>query len=307
MTHHRFTILIAVLLTSLSLQAAEPCKKTLVYAQKEGKELKMDIYSTDTVTLQPQPCLLFVFGGGFKEGERDAELYKPYFHYFAHRGFTVVSIDYRLGMKGQKAPGMLDYKPLLNAIHLAVEDLYSATNYLLANAESLYIDPSLIIISGSSAGAITVLQADYMERDNHLLSEMLPEDFRYAGVLSFAGGIFSREGVPSYTQQPAPTLFFHGSADRLVPYNKTRLFHLGMFGSRSLAAKFRKERYPYMFYSMEERGHEVSEYPMKEFLPEIAQFISDFVLDRKQWLIDIRHKDMLRKTENSDTPENYYH
>lgn len=79
-----------------------------------------------------------------------------------------------------------------------------------------------------------------------------------------------------------------------------------MFGSRTLAAKFREERYPYLFYSIEDMGHEVSEYPMKEYLPEIEQFINDFVLDRRQWLIDIHHKDILRKPENSDTPENYY-
>jgi hypothetical protein len=31
---------------------------------------------------------------------------------------------------------------------------------------------------------------------------------------------------------------------------------------------------------MEEIGHEVSEYPMKEFLPEIEHFIRNFVLDK---------------------------
>ena len=36
--------------------------------------------------------------------------------------------------------------------------------------------------------------------------------------------------------------------------------------------------YPYAFYTMEEIGHEVSEYPMKEFLPEIEHFIRNFVL-----------------------------
>jgi acetyl esterase/lipase len=291
---------------SVSLQAGLPGKQTFVYAEKEGEELKLDLYRSDRITQLPRPCLVFVFGGGFKDGERDAELYNTYFNHFADRGFVVVSIDYRLGMKGQKAPGIIGFKPLLNAIHLAVEDLYSATIYLLENAEALHIDPSQIIISGSSAGAITVLQADYMERDNHRLADMLPDDFRYAGVISFAGGIFSREGVPSYTQRPAPTLFFHGSADRLVPYNKTRLFHLGMFGTKSLTAKFREERYPYLFYSMEDMGHEVSEYPMNEYLPEIEQFINDFVFDRRQWMIDVSYKDMLRKPENSDTPGNYY-
>jgi len=249
---------------------------------------------------------VFVFGGGFKEGQRDAEFYLPYFHYFAQKGFTVVSIDYRLGMKGKDAPGVLNYKPLQEAIGLAVNDLYTATNYLLENAGELNIDSSRIILSGSSAGAITVLQADYMERDNHPAANVLPDDFRYAGVISFAGGIFSTEGLPSYTQRPAPTLFFHGSADKLVPYNSTRFFKVGMFGSKSLAKRFREKHYPYTFYTIEDIGHEVAEYPMKEFLPEIEKFITDFVIDRKQWMLDIHFKDMLRKSDTTTTPANYY-
>lgn len=306
MIHKRILLYLATFLFTVSLMAGEPRKQTVVYAEREGQALMMDIYQSNPSTLLPQPCLLFVFGGGFKDGERDAALYQPFFSHFARKGFTVVSIDYRLGMKGQKAPGMINYKPLLNAIQLAVSDLYAATSYLLENGNRLHINPSLFIISGSSAGAITVLQADYMKQDNHPLAAVLPHDFRYAGVIAFAGAIFSSEGLPSYTQPPAPTLFFHGSADRLVPYNKARLFHLGMFGTKALTERFRQERYPYLFYSMEDMGHEVAEYPMKEFLPEIEQFITDFVFDRKQWMIDIRHKDMLRKPENSDTPGNYY-
>ncbi|MDD4777670.1 MAG: alpha/beta hydrolase [Fermentimonas sp.] len=302
----RYITFLAVLISPFILLGYTVQKETQVFAVKNGQELKMDIYQSDSAAILPQPCLVFVFGGGFKEGTRDTQDYSEYFKYFAKRGYTVVSIDYRLGMKDQKAPGMLNYKPLQNAIDLAVSDLYSATNYLLENAEELYIDPSLIILSGSSAGAITVLHADYEERDNHSSAEILPDDFRYAGVISFAGGIFSTEGLPSYTQKPAPTLFFHGSADRLVPYDKLRLFHIGMFGSNSLVNRFKQERYPYQYYSMEDIGHEVSEYPMKEFLPEIEKFITDFVLDRKQLMIDINYKDIMRKPEQSDTPVSYY-
>ena len=154
-------------------------------------------------------------------------------------------------MKGENAPGATNFKPLQNAISMAVSDLYSATNWLLEHAEELYIDPSLIMISGSSAGAITVLQADYWKRNNHPATDTLPHEFRYAGVISFAGGIFSTDGVPSYKVPPAPTLFFHGSADKLVPYDKTRFFHIGMFGSKAIANKFRQEKHPYLFFSME--------------------------------------------------------
>lgn len=302
----RILPLFLLLLTSVAITAATVEKETRLFAVNEGVELKMDLYRSDSASILPQPCLIFVFGGGFKEGERDAALYLPYYHFFAEKGFTVAAIDYRLGMKGEKAPGMLNFKPLLNAIHLAVEDLFSATAYLLEHADELQIDPSLFIISGSSAGAITVLQADYLKQNSQPLANDLPESFRYAGVISFAGGIFSKEGLPTYKKAPAPTLFFHGTADRLVPYNKTGLFHLGMYGSRQLVKRFRKDRYPFTFYSIKDVGHEVSEYPMSEYLPEIEQFINDLIFDRKQWMTEIHHKDLIRQSDTSSTPANYY-
>ncbi len=297
---------VAIFFITYTAAAGGVLKRTDTFNDADGNVLKMDIYQSDSSSILPQPCLVFVFGGGFVGGVKDAEGYEPYFNYFAERGITVASIDYRLGMKDQGAPGVLNFKPLRNAISMAVEDLYSATNFLIENAEELNIDPSLIIISGSSAGAITVLHADYEKRNGFASSDVLPEDFRYAGVISFAGGIFSNEGVPTYAVKPAPTLFFHGSADRLVPYTNIRLFNLGMFGSKPIAKKFREERYPYIFYSMEGVGHEVSEYPMREFLPEIEKFINDFVLDRKQLMIDINYSDMMRHSDESVTPGEYY-
>src|SRR5690554_3080315 len=297
-----------LLLFSFTLigQTADIDKDTRTYTVKEGEELRMDIYRGKSFGNEIQPCLIYVFGGGFKEGQRDSEHDLSYFNYFAERGLTVVSIDYRLGMVGQKAPGLFNSKPIRNAIAMAVEDLYTATNFLLDNHEELNIDPELFIISGSSAGAITVLHADYEDRDNHSSAEVLPDSFNYAGVISFAGGIYSKEGLPSYDLNPAPTMFFHGSADKLVPYNNSRFFRLRMFGTNSLIKRFRYEKYPYVYYSMEGIGHEVSSYPMKDFLPEIEKFINDFVINEKQLLLDINYKDLLRNPKPRDTPESYY-
>lgn len=300
-----FTIIIAGLLPLLLL-AETPTKQTFVFANRDSHQLKMDVYNQEDSTETKKPCLLFVFGGGFKEGTRDDTLYTDYFNYFSTRGFTVVSIDYRLGMKGEKAPSLFNFKPMENSISLAVEDLYAATDYLVKSSETFDIDTTKIIISGSSAGAITVLQADYLKRNNKSSTASLSTPFQYAGVIAFAGAIFSREGTPTYSVVPAPTLFFHGSADRLVPYKNKRFFHIGMFGSHTLAKQFRKKGYPYQFYSMEGNGHEVSEYPMTDFLPEIEQFITDFVFNRKQLLIGINYRDKNRKPENSDSPSDYY-
>ena len=79
-----------------------------------------------------------------------------------------------------------------------------------------------------------------------------------------------------------------------------------MFGSNTLAKEFRKKGYPYLFYSMEGNGHEVAEYPMTDLLPEIEQFIIEYVFKKKQLLIDINYRDKNRKIENADSPSDYY-
>lgn len=293
-------------LLPLLLFAQTPRKETRTFAVKEGQDLKLDIYSSSTREVEKMACLIFVFGGGFKEGSRDWGYYTDYFQYFSQKGFTVISIDYRLGMKGQKAPSIFNRKPMIRSIEMAVSDLYSATNYVLKHAEELNIDSQRIIISGSSAGAITVLQADYELRNNKESAKILPRYFRYAGVISFAGSIYSTEGLPSYLTPPAPTLFFHGSADKLVPYGSTRFFKIGMFGSKPLTKRFREQGYPYQFYSMQDMGHDVSEYPMKDFLPEIERFVRDFIFDKKQWMMDIILKDKLRQSDTGTNPGNYY-
>ena len=79
-----------------------------------------------------------------------------------------------------------------------------------------------------------------------------------------------------------------------------------MFGSAALTKRFRKERYPYVFYSYEGLGHEVSSLPMKEFLPDIEKFINELVVNKEQLMIDINYIDLLHQPETSDTPETFY-
>jgi acetyl esterase/lipase len=302
----KLSLILSVFLLPIFLFSQAPQRETRVFAVKDGQELKMDIYTTPNDSEVKRPCLIFAFGGGFKTGRRDAEQYMKYFHYFAERGFVVISIDYRLGMKGQSAPSPLNTRPLRNSIAMGVADLYAAVNYILQNADEWDIDTTQIIISGSSAGAIIALQADYELNDFHPSASVLPEGFRFAGVIAFAGAVFSTEGIPSYSRRPAPTLFFHGSADRLVPYNQTRFLRLGMFGSRALAREFRRQGFPYLFFSKTGIGHEVAVYPMREFLPEIEKFINEFVFNRAQLMIDIDFKDKLRESDTSLNPASFF-
>jgi predicted esterase len=173
-------------------------------------------------------------------------------------GFRVISIDYRLGLKGSNKVGVAQVNVLDKAIHWAVEDLFSATNYIIKNADQLDVDPSNLVISGSSAGAISVMQAEYELCNKTKWAAVLPEGFKYAGVMSFSGAILSREGELDYARMPAPTLMLHGTADELVNYKQIKFFNLGFFGGGKLVKRFEKLGFDYNMYHFVGYGHEIA-------------------------------------------------
>ena len=164
----------------------------------------------------------------------------------------------RLGLKGSTKVGVAQVNILDKAIHMAVEDLFSATNFIIDNAESLGVDPKNIVISGSSAGAISVMQAEYELANNTSWASVLPQDFNYAGVMSFAGAILSRKGKVKYAKDPCPTLMLHGTADKVVPYMQIAILNLGFFGGGKLVERFKKFDYNYNMYHYMDYGHEIA-------------------------------------------------
>jgi acetyl esterase/lipase len=263
-------------------------RQTFTYARKDTCELRLDKYRLKDAT-EEQACVMFVFGGGFTNGRRDAERYRNYFHSLAKNGYTVISIDYRLGLAGgQQHIGPLNHKPLLNAIRMAVSDLYDATAFTLQHAETWRIDPSRIVLSGSSAGAITVLQAEYGNCHPSERTPSLPAGFRYAGVIAFSGAIFSTDGSLKWNTRPCPVLLFHGDRDRIVPYKGIRLFRLNFAGSEKIAGSLKKNRYPYWFISCKGAAHEIAEEKMDDGQGAILEFLRHFVTGREWKQIDSR-------------------
>jgi len=264
--------------------------KTFHYATNDGVELYLDRHTTNIATDDERPCMIFVFGGGFVRGDRNHEYYHRYFEHLAKEGIVVVTIDYRLGLKdlGKKAGGkklgirgVID--AMTNAVNIAAEDIYSATLFVLDNAEEWGVDPEKIMLSGSSAGAIASLQAEYMRCNDHKLAEVLPEDFRYAAVISCAGAIYSASGRPKFKSAPAPILLFHGSSDSNVPYNRASVLGVGFYGSKYIAKQLDKLQSPYMFYSAEYVDHAMAGIPLIYQCDLIVQFITDYVVEgRKQ-------------------------
>lgn len=263
---------------------------TYMFERQEGGDLFMDVYnpasgSETEIDGKKKPTILFMFGGGFIRGTRNDSSYHKWFKMLTDNGFRVISIDYRLGLKGSNKVGVAQVNVLDKAIHMAVEDLYSATAYICNNAEQLGVDVSNIVISGSSAGAISVMQAEYELCNQTKWISKLPEGFRYAGVMSFSGAILSREGEVDYARTPAPTLMLHGTADGLVNYNQIKFFNLGFFGGGKLVKRFEKLGFNYNMYHFVGYGHEIAG-SMETTFDLQMRFIETNVMQGKRRIIE---------------------
>jgi acetyl esterase/lipase len=123
-----------------------------------------------------------------------------------------VSISYRLSSVGcvPGAPPATCISAITNAKH----DAQAAVRYLRANAATLGIDPDLVAVAGTSAGAITALNVGYGPDDvGNSGNPGFPSDIRAAVSLS---------GVPLTTAADpgeASALLFHGTNDPLIPNN----------------------------------------------------------------------------------------
>lgn len=266
----RYLLLIAGLLTFSTIISAQEEETKLInpdgtymFEKRDDGELFLDVYSPaegseTSIDGKAKPTILFMFGGGFIQGQRDDASYHKWFKMLTDNGFRVISIDYRLGLKGSNKVGVAQVNVLDKAIHWAVEDLFSATNYIIKNADQLDVDPSNLVISGSSAGAISVMQAEYELCNKTKWAAVLPEGFKYAGVMSFSGAILSREGELDYARMPAPTLMLHGTADELVNYKQIKFFNLGFFGGGKLVKRFEKLGFDYNMYHFVGYGHEIA-------------------------------------------------
>ena len=110
-------------------------KRNIVYAHTPTGNLLLDvIYPKKSSKLLP--AILFVFGGGWRSGNRSQNI--PLAQKMAQNGYVSITVDYRLSTHAQ--------------FPAAVYDLKNAIRWIKANANKLNIDTNKIAITGFSAG-----------------------------------------------------------------------------------------------------------------------------------------------------------
>ena len=268
-------IFVLLLLAAMTLPASAQEKRTYAFVERDST-LWLDVW-TPEVPRSDKACVVALFGGGFVSGERDNSLQTTIAQQLTARGYTVMSPDYRLGLKDSAMVASHSSLGKLQelfqwTIDIAAEDCAAAVAYIVTHAGELNINPDRIVLTGCSAGAITVLQLDYCRANQLPQAAVLPEGWKPAAVVPYAGAVMCK-GKPKYKSAPAPTMLMHGTKDKIVAYKKFPpvLCH-ALYGANTMFKVFKKQGYPCWIVRYKGIGHEVA-----SFLPGSVDLFCGFV------------------------------
>lgn len=260
-------------------------KKTYTYFTKKNENLSMDLYDPIGNSDSERAVILYMHGGGFSGGKRDHPVHESFLKHFAQKGYVTASMSYTLQRKGKSFGCDVDAGIKIDTFLKTAQDVNRATAFLLRNQQQFSINPSKIIIVGSSAGAEAILHAAYWDQTKSDSSgTILAENFRYGGVISMAGAL---SNINHITKENAiPIQLFHGTEDPLVPYgvaphhyctSETPGF-LMLFGAKAISEQLQEKGEGYFLVTEVGGRHEWASKPLTEFRIEITDFIYEDVL-----------------------------
>ena len=186
--------------------------KTVEITEDESIDLKLDITYPNNDTLTQRPLLVWIHGGGFVSGTKEVMTRRCID--FAKMGYVTCTIQYRLAKDHVLGDTFQD------VVEGAVDDTRSAIDWLLENASEYKIDPTTVLVGGSSAGAVTSCHVAYDDRewDNKKVLK---------GIVSLWGGLLptnmeeGKTGELDYDVQvqenECPACLIHGAKDPIVP------------------------------------------------------------------------------------------
>lgn len=228
---YKCSIVFLLLLGSLKCLWAQPnVKPDTSYCYKtttQGK-LMLDVFLPPMHKASgKRPVIVFFFGGGWATGA-PSQFYQQA-RYFADKGFVAISADYRTFNKHKTTP------------FECVKDGKSAIRWVREHAKELGIDAQKVVASGGSAGghvaACTGLIKGYEEEgENRAISSVPNAMVLFNPVIDTCekGYGIKKVGEERKTDiSPVhhvkkgivPTIVFHGTADKTVPFENAERFY----------------------------------------------------------------------------------
>ena len=216
---------------------------TLYFYQNSNEtiphDLEFDLYQPKNDTLIKHPLIIVVHGGAFVSGSKN-DSSQPIIAYcdtLASRGYVIAAINYRVGLtiRNSQHKLIIDSLEIKRAIQWGVQDLQNAIHYFKSNANKYGIDSGKIFVIGNSSGAILALQSA-CERNS-----LSPQ-----AIVSLWGAVIDKEQIKNIS---IPLLLIHGTADRIIPFQKGPMLNLDSvkaknsdaFGYKTIATAFQLE------------------------------------------------------------------
>lgn len=130
--------------------------------------LWMNIFVPTNDNATTRPLVVWIHGGGFIQGNRAD--FNSLAETWAKRGYTAVTISYRLGIHGSllDPPFAYDEAEAIRACYRGIQDVRGGLRYLVKNAGAYGIDTSRCIIGGASAGSIIALHTAYFDAQDQI-------------------------------------------------------------------------------------------------------------------------------------------
>lgn len=228
--HWRYLRLAALLLQPILAEATTTLPLIdQAYVVGGGPTQRLDLFIPAQIDHTPPPLLVWIHGGGWREGDKRAHPLKPFFA----QGYAVASINYRLSGEAP-FPDQID-------------DVRTAIQWLRSHASTYGFDPKRIGIIGHSAGghlsalfAVTTNEGNAVQAvcslsgpsDMERLFEQAQDKKRQEALAAlFAGSLKDKRSqvraaspLQYITRNVPPLLLVHGDRDNVVPAEQAQLF-----------------------------------------------------------------------------------
>ena len=211
-------------------------RKNQVYRSGHDR-WKLDVYlPKEKAPKGGRPGLVFVHGGGWKNGSKESGFWASLPARYAAKGYVCISVNYRLTGDGGGFPA-------------CVHDVKNAVRWFRANSKELGLDPKRIGAYGNSAGAHLVsmlglvkkeagLEGNGTHLDQSSLVQAVCASATPSNFLKWKNQLFPNRGVlagdqenhharaakaspVTYAAEDAPPfLLVHAENDRTVPFEQ---------------------------------------------------------------------------------------
>ena len=172
----------------------------------------MDIYQPTGDALARRPVIIFAHQGGFVTGLRTDAYMVDVCTQFARLGYVTASIDYRLLDFGTILGGGFDTVNIAKSAIRGMQDLRAAVRFFrkdAATTNTYRVNPSYIVVGGSSAGGFAALEVGYLDKASEVPA--------YVGLAAL-GGIEGASGNPGYSSLPLAVLNLSGATEQPQPH-----------------------------------------------------------------------------------------